>query len=185
MKVILIKPVRKLGKIGDVVKVRDGFGRNFLLSQGFAVRATESNMRMIDDKKHELEAKNAEEKVSAEALAVKISGLDVTFIMQAAADKRLFGSVSNKEIAKAIAGLGYAVSHSQVSLENPIKSLGIFEVSLNLHTDVTCQVVVNIARSESEAGDALRDYKQAKEQILVQPSMILDTEAISTTQSVE
>lgn len=184
MKVILIKPVRKLGKIGDVVKVRDGFGRNFLLSHGFAVRATEANMRMIDSQKHELEAKNAAERVNAEALATKISGLDVTFIMQAAADKRLFGSVSSKELAKAISALGHAVSYAQVSLESPIKSLGVFEVQLNLHTDVTCQVVVNIARSESEAMDALRDFKQSKEQALLPPSTDSDAESVSESHAV-
>lgn len=164
MKVILVKPVRKLGKIGDAVEVKPGFGRNFLLPQGFAVRATEANMQLIDSQKHELEAKNAEAHKEAGVLAAKIEGKDFTFIRQSAADGRLFGSVGNKEISKVLADSGYEVSHSQVELEKPIKTLGVYTVSLILHSDVTASVIVNVARTDSEAIDALREFKNPKKE---------------------
>lgn len=164
MKVILVKPVRKLGKIGDAVEVKPGFGRNFLLPQGFAVRATEANMQLIDSQKHELEAKNAEAHKEAGLLAAKIEDKDFTFIRQSAADGRLFGSVGNKEISKVLADSGYEVSHSQVELEKPIKTLGVYTVSLILHSDVTASVIVNVARTDSEAIDALREFKNPKKE---------------------
>ena len=163
MKVILIRPVRKLGKIGDAVEVKPGFGRNFLVPQGFAVRATEANMQMIEGKKHELEAKNAEAHKVAQSLAAKIEGKDFTFIRQSAADGRLFGSVGHKEIGKVLEEAGYEVPHNQVELDKPIKTLGVYTVSLVLHTDVATSVIVNVARSDSEAIDALREFKNPKE----------------------
>lgn len=164
MKVILVKPVRKLGKIGDAVEVKPGFGRNFLLPQGFAVRATEANMQLIEEQKHDLEAKNVEAREEAGALSVKIEGKDFTFIRQSAADGRLFGSVGNKEIAKVLADSGYEVSHSQVELDKPIKTLGVYKVSLVLHSDVMTNIIVNVARSDSEAIDALREFKNPKKE---------------------
>jgi len=163
MKVILVRPVRKLGKIGEAVDVKPGFGRNFLVPQGFAVRATEANMQMIAEKKHEFEAKNVETQGVAAVLGDKISGKDFTFIRQSAADGRLFGSVGNKEIAKVLTDAGYEVSHSQVELDKPIKSLGVYNVSLVLHSEVTTGIIINVARSESEAIDALREFKNPKE----------------------
>lgn len=159
MKVILLKPVRKLGKIGEEVEVKPGFGRNFLVPEGFAVRATEANRLVIADQKKDLEAKNSEAKKVAEALSAKISGKDFTFIRQSAADGRLFGSVANKEIAKTLSDAGYEISYSHIHLDKPIKNLGVYEVSLILHSEVLTNVIINVARSESEAVDALREYK--------------------------
>lgn len=159
MKVVLLKPVRKLGKIGDIVEVKPGFGRNFLIPQAFAVRATESNQKMIEEQKKDLEAKNAEAKKQAEAVSAKISGKDFTFICQSAADGRLFGSVSNKEIAKTVAQAGYEISYGNIHLDKPIKNLGIHEVSIILHSDVITNIVVNVARSESEAMESLKEFK--------------------------
>ncbi|MBP7189953.1 MAG: 50S ribosomal protein L9 [Rickettsiaceae bacterium] len=159
MKVILLKPVRKLGKIGETVDVKPGFGRNFLVPQGFAVRATESNKKLIEARKSELEAKNKEAKKYAEEIAKKVEGKDFTFIRQSAADGRLFGSVSGREIAKVLLDAGYEVSYANVHLESPIKNLGVFEVHLVLHSEVTSNIIVNVARSSSEAVDALRAFK--------------------------
>lgn len=163
MKVILTKPVRKLGKIGDTVDVKPGFGRNFLVPQGFAVRATEANTQMIASQRHELDAKNTEAHQAAEVLAAKVEGKDFTFIRQSAADGRLFGSVANKEISKVLSDAGFEVSHTQVELEKPVKSLGVYNVQLVLHNDVTANIIINVARSDSEAIDALRDFKNPKE----------------------
>jgi large subunit ribosomal protein L9 len=164
MQVILVRSVRKLGKIGDTVEVKAGFGRNFLIPQGFAVRATESNQQMIVDKKQEFEAKNQLIKAQAEELSNKIVGKDFTFIRQSAADGRLFGSVGNKEVAKVLQEAGYEIGYRDVDLDKPIKALGVYDVSLILHTDVMSRVVINVARSDSEALDAIRDFKLVKEE---------------------
>ena len=161
MLVVLVKPVRKLGRIGEIVSVKDGFGRNYLIPEGYAVRATEANKKMVEEKKRELEEQNIAAKNDAAKLQQKIDGKDVTFIMQASADGRLFGSVGNREIAKALSTAGYDINYSQVSIASPIKTLGVFDVALVLHTEVTASVVVNIARSDSEAVDALREFKNA------------------------
>jgi len=159
MQVILLKPVRKLGKIGDIVNVKDGFGRNFLLTQGLAIRATKTNLEFFNEKKHELEEKNKEAIVEAQAFASVIDGKDFTFIRQCADDGRLFGSVSQKEVAVAIANP--LVKQANVALEHPIKNIGIVEITLNLHTDVSAKVLVNVARTEAEAADAIKNYKNS------------------------
>lgn len=160
MEVILIKPVRKLGtKVGEIVKVKNGFGRNFLIPQGFAVRATEANKKVIEDKKREFEARDAETKKEAVALQKKIEGKDITFIVQASADGRLFGSVGSKEIAKELGKHGHEVCASCVDIASSIKTLSVSKVPLVLHHDVVTHIIVNVARSESEAVDALREFK--------------------------
>lgn len=159
MKVILLKPVRKLGKIGEEVAVKPGFGRNFLVPQGFAVRATEANRAVIAEQKSDLEAKNMEAKKAAEVLSSKIIGKDFTFIRQSAADGRLFGSVANKEVSKALTDAGYEILHSQVHMDKPIKNLGVYEITLMLHSEVTANIIINVARSDSEAVDALKEFK--------------------------
>lgn len=162
MEVILVKPVRKLGTIGSVLTVKDGFGRNFLIPQGFAVRATTANKKIIEDRKRDLEAQDAEAKAAAISLKTALEGATITFIVQAAADGRLFGSVGAKEIVKELAEKqGHKIDHSCVELASSIKSLGIVNVPLNLHHEVESFVVVNVARSESEASDALVEFKNA------------------------
>lgn len=162
MEVILVKPVRKLGTIGSVVIVKDGFGRNFLIPQGFAVRATSANKKIIEDRKIELEAQDAEAKVLATSLKSNVEGTAITFIVQAAADGRLFGSVGAKEIVKELSKKGHKIEHSHVELVSAIKSLGVINVPLTLHHEVESFVIVNIARSESEATEALIEFKNAK-----------------------
>lgn len=160
MELILVKPVRKLGKIGEIVKVKDGFGRNYLLPQSFAIRATEKNKKLIEEERSNLELKNAQAKAAAELLAKSIEGKDVAFIKQCADDGRLFGSVSNKEIAKELSKvISQEVVYSAIHLETPIKSLGVFPVKVHLHTEVDANIVVVVARSDSEILDALKQYK--------------------------
>lgn len=160
MKVILLKQKRGLGKVGEIVSVKDGFGRNFLLPQGVAMRATPENEKKIEAQKAELEKHNAEIKKAAEASSKKIEGKDFTFIRQCADDGRLFGSVSAKEIAKAVEVVAnMEISHMNVFLTNPIKSLGVYEVMIAPHADVTCNILINVARSESEAKDAINEYR--------------------------
>lgn len=162
MKVILLKQKRGLGKVGEEVTIKDGYGRNYLIPQGFAVRATSNNEAMIAAKKAELETQNAEVKKSAESISSKVAGKDFTFIRQCGDDGRLFGSVSAKEIANVLSEhTSFEIIHSNISLQHPIKSIGIREVEVSLHAEVVCNILVNVARSESEAKDAVSSFKLA------------------------
>ena len=164
MKVILLKQRRGLGKVGEIVTVKDGYGRNFLLPQAVAIRATAENEKKIDAQRAELEKQNIEARKEAEISAKKIAGKDFTFIRQCADDGRLFGSVSAKEIAKAVADASnIEISHASIFLLHPIKALGVYDVEISLHADVTCDVLINVGRSESEAKDAMNEHKSAAE----------------------
>ena len=160
MEVILVKPVRKLGKIGEIVKVKNGFGRNYLIPQKLAIRAIESNKHLIEQQKSEFEAKNAQAKLDAEIVAKTIANKNLIFIRQAAEDGKLFGSVTNKEIAQLITQTtAHKVLYFNILLETSIKSLGVFAVEVMLHSEVIAPVIIAIARTEAEAEDALRTYK--------------------------
>jgi large subunit ribosomal protein L9 len=162
MKVILLKHRRRLGKIGEVVTVKDGFGRNYLIPQGMALRATGANLELINSQKEDLEKQNATAQKAAVASRAKLTGKDFTFIKQCADDGKLFGSVSAKDIAYILADkTGMEIIHSNIFLQHPIKSIGIYEVQISLHADVECDILINIARSESEAQDALTEYKSS------------------------
>lgn len=159
MKVILLKPVRKLGKIGDVVTVKDGFGRNFLIPQNIALRATSENIKFFDSKKQEFEEKNIHLHKEASEIANFFEGRDFTFIRQSSSDDRLFGSVSPKEIATELAKLNSTIKYSNILLDTPIKTIGIFEVTLLLYSDITAKIIVNVAKTELAASEALKNYK--------------------------
>jgi large subunit ribosomal protein L9 len=159
MEIILLERVEKLGKIGDVVRVKDGYARNFLLPQKKALRANDNNRKLFEAQKAELVAKNQELKVEAEQRATKIDGISVTIIRQASEDGRLFGSVSARDIAKMIAEKDESVTHQNVRLTTAIKTIGIYPTKVQLHPEVTIIVKVNVARSESEALEALQGGK--------------------------
>ena len=162
MQVILIKPVRKLGKVGDTVKVKDGYGRNYLIPQEAAIRATKENIAKFDSIKKDVESKNNASKTNAEKVAKLIAGKSINFIAQSAADGRLFGSVSAKMLAEKLSELagGYKLNYSNILLDSPIRINGVYSVSVVLHADVVESVLVVVAKSESEASEALRDYKE-------------------------
>ena len=152
MEVILIKPVRKLGKIGEVLKVKDGFGRNYLIPKNLAIRATKPNKELIEQQQHELESSNLTKKLEAENIATIIKDKEIKFIMQSADDGKLFGSVGNKEIAKKLSSATDCdITHSNIMLNTSIKSIGVFQVEIILHPEVSAPILVIIARSESEA----------------------------------
>ncbi|MGX6959763.1 MAG: 50S ribosomal protein L9 [Rickettsia endosymbiont of Pentastiridius leporinus] len=160
MEVILIKPVRKLGKIGEIHKVAAGFGRNYLLPQKLAVRATEFNKEFITKQKHELEAKD--QKIKAEVVKINelIQNQKLTFIRQTSEDGKLFGSVSSKEIADQLSeNVSYSISHLNIVLDKQIKSTGLYIVEVRLHPELSTTVTVIVARSESEIQDYLREQK--------------------------
>lgn len=145
MDIILMDKVANLGNLGDVVKVKDGYARNFLIPQGMAKRATQANMAAFAEKKAELERIAAEKLVAAQERAVKLEGFALTIAQKAGVDGRLFGSVGNVDIADALQAQGFDVSKAEVRLpEGPFKAIGEYSVSLGLHTDVTATITVTV-----------------------------------------
>ena len=152
MDVILLERVPNLGKLGEVVKVKPGYARNYLLPQKKALRATKENMAYFERQKAVLEKTNAERRQGAETESGKIDGASVVIVRQAAESGQLYGSVSTRDIADAITALGTAkVDRQHVVLNQAIKTLGLFKIPVSLHPEVTVSVTVNVARSEEEA----------------------------------
>jgi len=151
MDVILLERVGKLGQMGDVVRVKDGFARNFLLPRGKALRATADNRSRFEAMKADLQARNLELKGGAEKLATKLDGKSITVIRQASESGQLYGSVSTRDIAGALDSTETPVSRAQVVLNAPIKAIGQYKVPLALHPEVETTVTVIVARSADEA----------------------------------
>jgi len=151
MKVVLLERVERLGTIGDVVNVKDGFARNFLLPRSKALRATQANLKVFEGQRAEIEKRNAENRAKAEKSGEKLNGSTYVLIRQAGESGQLYGSVSGRDVAEAITAEGGKVERSQVVLDLPIKTLGVHEVKVRLHAEVTITVKINIARSQDEA----------------------------------
>ncbi len=151
MEVILLERVEKLGQMGDVVKVKSGFARNFLLPKKKALRATEDNKKVFDGQRAQLEADNLKRKSEADAVAAKMAGASVILIRQAGEAGQLYGSVNARDIAVSLSEAGYTVSRSQVALAAPIKTLGVFDINVDLHPEVSVSVSANVARTDEEA----------------------------------
>jgi large subunit ribosomal protein L9 len=156
MEVILLERVGKLGHMGDVVRVKDGFARNFLLPRGKALRATADNKKRFEEMKAELQARNLEMKSGAEQLAATLDGRTVTVIRQASEAGQLYGSVTTRDIATLLNTDGGTVTRAQVALNAPIKTLGQHKVPLALHPEVETNVTVIVARSAEEAARIAR-----------------------------
>jgi large subunit ribosomal protein L9 len=156
MEVILLERIGKLGQMGDVVRVKDGFARNYLLPKGKALRATKENKSRFDTMKVELEARNLEQRGEAEKIATKLDGQNFTVLRQAAEGGQLYGSVSSRDIAVLVAEKGFAVSRSQIALNAPIKAIGLHKVPVLLHPEVVVTVSVSVARSADEAARLAR-----------------------------
>jgi len=151
MQVILLEKVEKLGQMGDVVTVKPGYARNFLLPQEKALRATKTNIAYFEAEKKALEANNEKAKAEAEKLAKKIDGMVVPMIRQASEAGSLFGSVSSRDIAIAITETGEKVDRNQVVINRAYKTLGLFPITLKLHPEVSAEITLNVARSADEA----------------------------------
>jgi len=151
MQVILLQRVAKLGQMGDVVSVKQGYARNFLLPQGKALRANESNIKSFEARKAQLEAQNLETKVEAEAIFEKLNGQSFIIIRSASDAGALYGSVTTRDAADVATAEGFTVDRGQVVLQKPIKDLGLHTVSVVLHPEVTAEIVINVARSTEEA----------------------------------
>lgn len=151
MQVILLERIEKLGQIGDIVTVKPGFARNFLLPREKALRATDANKAAVEARRSQLEADNVTRRSEAEAIAAKMEGLSVILIRQAGEAGHLYGSVSARDIAAGATDGGFTVTRNQIDLADPIKALGLYDVSVRLHPEVTTSIAINVARSEDEA----------------------------------
>jgi large subunit ribosomal protein L9 len=189
MEVILLERVGRLGQMGDVVKVKDGYARNFLLPRGKALRATSDNKSKFEGMKVDLQAKSNEAKGVAGQLAAKVDGKTYVVIRQASETGQLFGSVSPRDIATLVATEGAAVTRSHVVLNAPIKSIGQYKVPLELHPDVEVSVTVIVARSEAEAerigrGEDVTTRREEAEEdaaaALAAAEALFDPEALET-----
>ncbi len=164
MEVILLERIEKLGQMGDVVIVRPGFARNFLLPQKKALRASKNNLAYFENQRAQLEAANLKRRDEAQAVAAKMEGLTVLIVRQAGESGQLYGSVSGRDLADAIKGAGFTVERRQVNLDNPIKTLGTYAVRVALHPEVTVSVSVTVARSQEEAERAAAAAVEAEEE---------------------
>jgi large subunit ribosomal protein L9 len=151
MKVVLLERVERLGVIGDVVSVKDGFARNFLLPRQKALRATSSNLKVFEGQRAEIEARNQRNREAAERVASDLDGTVYTIIRQSGESGQLYGSVSGRDVADAVVAEGKKVERSQIVLDRPIKTLGLHEVTVRLHPEVTALIKINVARSMDEA----------------------------------
>jgi large subunit ribosomal protein L9 len=156
MQVILLERIGRLGQMGDVVTVKDGFARNFLLPQGKALRATKANRERFERERAQLEARNLEQKSEAQAVAQKLAGKSFIVIRQAGDGGQLYGSVSTRDIADVVSEGGFSIERRQVSLDRPIKTLGLHELRIGLHPEVEPQITINVARSSDEAARQAR-----------------------------
>jgi large subunit ribosomal protein L9 len=151
MEIILLERVEKLGQMGEIVSVKAGFARNYLVPQGKALRATKSNREVFEQRRAQLEASNLKHREQAEELRGKVDGVGVTVIRQAGEGGQLYGSVNARDIAEAFVEDGITFDRRQVRLDAPLKALGIHQVQVALHPEVDVQVLVNVARSQEEA----------------------------------
>jgi len=186
MEVILLEKVGKLGQMGEVVRVKDGFARNYLLPKGKALRATKENRSRFEGMKIELEARNLEQRGDAEKIAAKLNGQSFTVLRQAAEGGQLYGSVSTRDIAALIIDKGFAVDRSQIALNMPIKMIGMYKIPVSLHPEVEVGVTVTVARSADEAerlkrGEDIRvardEETEAREQAAIAAEAFFEPEA--------
>lgn len=165
MEVILLERVGKLGAVGDTVRVKDGFARNYLIPQQKVLRATKENKIIFEEKRALIEQENNDKRTRAQEASKSVDNLIVTIIRQAGEDGRLFGSVNSRDIALAAQEKGTEIKRDTIVLLTPIKALGIHPVRVSLHADVNVTVNVNVARTETEAADAAREFLNPKKKV--------------------
>ena len=167
MEVVLLERVEKLGQMGDVVKVKNGYARNYLLPQKKALRASKENLAVFESQRAQLEADNLSRRDEAAKVGEKLDGEAVVLIRAASDSQKLYGSVSTQDIARAVSEAGYTISRKQVVLDKVLKTLGLHDIKVRLHPEVTVNVTVNIARSNEEAeiqarGESVEEVAEAK-----------------------
>lgn len=183
MEVILLERIEKLGQMGDVVKVKPGFARNFLLPQKKALRANKDNLAFFEKQRAQLEAINLKRREEAQAVAEKMDGLKVLMVRQAGEGGQLYGSVSGRDVADAVKAAGYTIERNQVNLDSPIKTLGSYPVRVALHPEVAVTVTVTVARSQEEAERAAAAAAEAEAE--AEAEVEVEAEATETEESTE
>ena len=181
VELILLQRVEKLGQMGDLVKVKPGYARNFLLPEKKALRATKDNLGRFEQQRTQLEAQNLKRREEAERVAERVHGLSVVIIRQAGEAGGLYGSVSARDIADATTEAGLTVTRQQVVLEQPIKTLGLSQVRVVLHPEVSIPVTVNVARSPEEAarqvrGEAVGAAAEQEEEDVLDPETLFESD---------
>ena len=182
MEVILLERVEKLGAMGEVVRVKDGFARNYLLPQGKALRATQANREKFERDRTVLEARNAERRSGAEGESQKLAGKSFVILRQAGESGQLYGSVTTRDIAVAASQTGIAVARNHVLLDQPIKTIGIHKVRIALHPEVVSDVQVNVARTQDEAdaqarGEVLTGTLSEREEARIAAEQLFEQES--------
>lgn len=194
MEVILLERVGKLGQMGDVVRVKDGFARNFLLPKGKALRATEENRSRFENMKVDLEARNLEQKGEAEKVAQKLDGQSFSVLRQAAEGGQLYGSVSPRDLADLVSEQGFAISRAQIALNTPIKTIGLHKVPISLHPEIEVTINITVARNADEAERLARgeditiprdEAEEAAEQALAAAEAFFEPEVVEARRSQE
>ncbi len=190
MEIILLERVAKLGQMGDIVSVRTGYARNFLLPQGKAIRASDANKKRFEAERAQLEARNLEAKSEAEALKERIGEKTVIIIRAASETGQMYGSVSTRDISDALTEEGVSISRSQISLSRPIKAIGMHAVTVILHPEVELVVTANVARSQDEAerqaaGEDLSRTNREEDNFEFEEDLELDEELLEEIEGEE
>lgn len=179
MNIILLERIPRLGQMGDIVSVKDGYARNFLLPQGKALRANEVNKKHFEMQRAQLEARNLERKSEAQKIAEKLDGKSFIAVRSAGETGQLYGSVSTRDISEIITSEGFSIERNQIELNHSIKTIGLHKVTLSLHPEVQISVIINIARSTSEA------QRQAEGENLTSSEAIYDVKEELLTENEE
>ena len=169
MEVILLERVGKLGHLGDTVRVKDGYARNFLLPRNKALRATEANKKKFEAQRSDLEARNKDQRENAAKAATKVDGTTIVIIRQAGETGQLYGSVSARDVAEALTAAGHKVPRSLIALHSPIKTLGLHKTEVHLHPEVSASITINVARSPEQA-----ERQAAGEDLTVREATTMD-----------
>lgn len=177
MQVILLERIEKLGQMGDVVNVKPGYARNYLLPQKKALRATEDNVAFFEDQRAQLEADNLERRQEAESVGGKMDGAAIIVIRAAGDSGQLYGSVNSRDIAAGLTEAGFTVSRSQVQIARPIKEIGMHDVRIVLHPEVDVEVMVNVARSGEEAETQAERHARGEDPVVSQEEIQAEIEA--------
>ncbi|MBR4126982.1 MAG: 50S ribosomal protein L9 [Alphaproteobacteria bacterium] len=172
MEVILLERIEKLGQMGDIVKVKPGFARNYLLPQAKALRSNKENLALFESRKAQLEAANLKRKEEAEQISAKMEGLNLVIVRQAAETGQLYGSVTGRDIRDAIREAGYTIERRQVVLDQPLKEIGSYNIRIVLHPDVSRMVSVMVARSAEEAERSAKAAAKASAEAVAEPEAV-------------
>jgi large subunit ribosomal protein L9 len=184
MNIILTERINNLGKLGEVVKVKAGYARNYLLPQGKAIRATKENLEIFEKERSQREAENIKNIKEAESLSEEVKGLSIVILRSASETGQLYGSVSNRDISRLVTDNGFTISYKQVILNKTIKELGIHFIDITLHPEVIIEIKLNVARTKEEAeiqektGEAVIEVKEEEEE---EANLSLDSEINSET----